>query len=184
MFNGLSRYLADDDDTIRLDGNPLFTFSDGNQELLSDKTKTAFTWPVETPALLTASLDERARYQVLFFGDRLMVKMDPNWTQFEKTFFTVPGIWVSPGGPPQWSRIMGGDRQGKDSDAQPGTIMKVSAAELAFPGARWDLCFQFHPPQDVTFAGSGMKFPLNNLKGDSWTIGFCKPGGLETWRWK
>ncbi|HXX80530.1 MAG TPA: hypothetical protein VEI46_03225, partial [Thermodesulfovibrionales bacterium] len=184
MYNGLSRYLSDDDNTTRLDGNPLFTFSDGNQELLSDKAKTAFTWPVESPAFLTASVDERVRYQVSFFGDRLMVKMDRNWTQFEKTFFTVPGKWVSPEGPPQWRRIMKGDRQGKNGDAHPGTIIGVSAAELAFPGARWDLCFQFSPPQEVTFTSAGMKFQLNNLKGDSWTIGFCTPGGLEAWRWK
>ena len=38
MFNGLHRFLADDDDTVRLSGSPLFTLSDGSTELLSEKT--------------------------------------------------------------------------------------------------------------------------------------------------
>jgi hypothetical protein len=38
MFNGLHRFLADDDDTVRLNGSPLFTFSDGSAELMSEKT--------------------------------------------------------------------------------------------------------------------------------------------------
>ena len=46
MFNGLHRFLADDDDTVRLNGSPLFTLSDGSTELLSEKTAQAFTWPV------------------------------------------------------------------------------------------------------------------------------------------
>src|SRR5262245_16923416 len=48
MFAGLFRYLADDDGNVRLNGNPLFTFSDGKKELLFEGTEQAFTWPVET----------------------------------------------------------------------------------------------------------------------------------------
>ena len=46
MFNGLHRFLADDDDTVRLNGSPLFTLSDGSTELMSEKTAKAFTWPM------------------------------------------------------------------------------------------------------------------------------------------
>jgi hypothetical protein len=46
MFTGLHRFLADDDDTVRLIGKPLFTFSDGTSELLSETTAIAFTWPM------------------------------------------------------------------------------------------------------------------------------------------
>ena len=55
MFNGLHRFLADDDGTVRLNGSPLFTLSDGKTELMSEKTAQAFTWPVESPASLTAN---------------------------------------------------------------------------------------------------------------------------------
>ena len=47
MFNGLHRFLADDDDTVRLNGSPLFTLSDGRTELMSENTAKAFTWPIE-----------------------------------------------------------------------------------------------------------------------------------------
>src|SRR5262249_6890366 len=46
MSNGLHRFLADDDDTVRLSDSPLFTLSDGSTELLSERTAMAFTWPV------------------------------------------------------------------------------------------------------------------------------------------
>ena len=55
MFNGLHRFLADDDDTVRLNGSPLFTLSDGSTELMSETTAQAFTWPVESPASITAT---------------------------------------------------------------------------------------------------------------------------------
>jgi hypothetical protein len=184
MFHGLCRYLADDDDTVRLDGSPLFTFSDGKKDLLFEGTKHASTWPVQAPASLSASVYDRARYQVLFIGDRMMVRMDPDWTQFEKAYFTVPGTWISKEGPPQWSRIIGGEGRGKGGDAETVALKKVSAAELAFPGGQWDLCFQFIPPKEIVFAGTGMKFELNSFTQDSWTIGFCKPGTLQAWLWR
>src|SRR5262249_18941439 len=59
MFNGLHRFLADDDDTVRLNGSALFTLSDGSTELMSDKTGAAFTWPVGSPASLTANAQDR-----------------------------------------------------------------------------------------------------------------------------
>jgi hypothetical protein len=183
MFHGLVRYLADDDDVVRLDGRPLFTFSDGQKDLLFAGTEKAFTWPVEVPASLTAHAYDRARYQVIFFGDRFMVRMDRNWTQFEKAYFTVPGEWVSPNGAPQWKRIVATDGAGRDVVPPQGKPMKVAAAELAFPGAKWNLCFDFKPAQEVTFEGTGMKFQLGTLTGDTWTVGFCKPGELSTWRW-
>jgi len=186
MFHGLFRYLADDNNTARLDGTPLFTFSDGQKDLLFEGTERAFTWPTEVPAGLAAHTYDRARYRILFFNDRATVIMDPDWTQFAKTYFTLPGEWISPEGPPQWKRIAAVDDSGKEFDAQPGAQVKVAAAELEFPGARWNLCFEFKPAQEVSFNGAGMKFQLRNSLGDNWSVGFCKPGKLDTWRqwWK
>jgi hypothetical protein len=190
MFHGLIRYLAADDQTAQLDGNPLFTFSDGKKELLSENTKTAFTWPVEIPALLSAHVYNRARYRIFFFNDRFSVTMDRDWTQFEKTFFTLPGIWISSQGPPRWKHIISVNDIGKELDVEPGLQVnlerpiRVAAAELAFPNTRWNLCFEFKPAQEISFTGTGMKFQLGSLTGDRWSVGFCKPGELDTWRWR
>ncbi|MEZ5582510.1 MAG: hypothetical protein R3F37_06935 [Candidatus Competibacteraceae bacterium] len=56
MQNGLVVNLADDEDRLRLEGKPLFTFSNGDQELLFEGTEQAFTWPVEVPASIAAHL--------------------------------------------------------------------------------------------------------------------------------
>jgi hypothetical protein len=184
MFEGLCRYLADDDDTVRLDGSPLFTFSDGKADLLSEKTNHAFTWPKEAPADLTAEAMARCRWQALFFGNRILFRMDPGWTQFERTYFTIPGKWVSPAGPPRWKSIIAVEADGKEHDAKPEGKVKVLAAELEFPGGKWNLAFQFAPPQEVTFDGLEMKFSLGSLNYDNWSVGFCKPGGFDAWRGK
>lgn len=190
MFQGLLRYFADDDNTPRLDGSPLFTFSDGQKDLLFEGTEHASTWQNEVPAWLHAHVYDRARYRIFFFNDRLSVIMDPDWTQFEKTHFTIPGKWVSPQGTPQWKHIVTVDETGKEftapsiPDISVGVPIKVIAAELAFPQARWNLCFEFKSQQEVFFIGPGMKFQLDSLNGDSWSVGFCKPGKLDTWRWK
>ena len=109
MFAGLFRYLADDDGNVRLDGDPLFTFSDGKKALLFEGTEHAFTWPVETPAQLTAHAYDLCRWQALFFADRIMVRMDRDWTQFERAYFTVPGKWISPSGSPHWKTVLTSD---------------------------------------------------------------------------
>jgi hypothetical protein len=183
MFHGLCRYLADDTDTVRLDGSPLFTFTDGKTDLLFEGTKHAFTWPRETPANLTAHALDRCRWQALFFGDRILIRMDPGWTQFEKAHFTIPGQWVAPGGAPRWQRIVAVEG-GKEMDVQPGAKVKVAAAELAFPGAKWHLAFQFEPAQEVTFDGTKMTFQIGGLNNDNWQVGCCEPGKLDAWRGK
>jgi len=182
MFNGLHRFLADDDDTVRLNGSPLFTFSDGNTELMSEKTVNAFTWPEESPASIVAHAEDRARWQALYFNDRILIRMDPGWTQFEKAYFSVPGNWSSPQGPPRWKRIVALDGSGKEVDAQPGAKVKVVAAELEFPGAKWSLAFKFEPAQEVAFNGAALKFAIGSLTNDNWQVGFCKPGELDAWR--
>jgi hypothetical protein len=91
MSNGLHIFLADDDDVVRLSDGPLFTLSDGSTEVLSEKTGMAFTWPVGSPANLTATISQdRARWQAIYLPDRILIRMDPGWTQFEKSFFAVP----------------------------------------------------------------------------------------------
>jgi hypothetical protein len=182
MFNGLHRFLADDDDTVRLNGSPLFTLSDGRTELMSENTAKAFTWPIESPASLTANAQDRARWHALYFNDRILIRMDPGWTQFEKAYFSVPGNWSSPQGPPRWKRIIALDGSGKEVDAQPGAKVKVVAAELEFPGAKWNLAFAFQPAQEVTFNGTELKFTIGSLTNDNWQVGFCRPGELERWR--
>jgi hypothetical protein len=183
MFAGRCRYLADDGGAVRLDGGLLFSFADGKGEVFGESTTHAGTWPNETPAHLTAHAYDRCRWQAIFFGDRMFVRMDRGWTQFERTFFTIPGKWVSPQGPPQWRRIVAVDTAGKESDAKPEKA-KVVAAALSFPGGTWDLAFKFEPPQEVAFSGTEMKFELGSLTGDSFSVGFCGPDQLDAWRGK
>ena len=182
MFNGLHRFLADDDDTVRLNGSPLFTLSDGSTELMSEKTARAFTWPVGSPASLTANAQDRARWQALYFNDRILIRMDPGWTQFERAYFSLPGHWLSPQGTPRWRRIVALDGSDKEVDAQPGAKLRVVAAELEFPEAEWNLAFKFEPAQEVTFNGTGLTFSIGSLTNDNWQVGFCRPGQLERWR--
>jgi hypothetical protein len=173
MFNGMHRFLADNDDTVRLNGSPLFTLSDGSTELLSEKTGQAFTWPIGSPASITANAQDRARWQAIYFYDRIMIRMDPGWTQFEKAYFSVPGNWVSPQGAPHWTRI---------AYIQVEAQAKVVAAELEFPGAKWNLAFAFEPAQEVAFNGTELKFAIGSLTNDRWQVGFCQPGELDRWR--
>ncbi len=182
MFNGLHRFLADDDDVVRLNGSPLFTLSDGKTELLSENAAMAFTWPTGSPASLIANPQDRARWQAIYLPDRILVRMDPGWTQFDKAYFSVPGYWSSPLGAPRWKRIVTLADSGKTIDVQPGAGVKAIAAELEFPGAKWNLAFKFEPAQEVTFGGTELKFSVGSLTNDNWQIGFCKRGEFDAWR--
>jgi hypothetical protein len=181
MFNGMHRFLADDSGTVRLKGSPLFTLSDGKTELMSDKTGREFTWPIESPASLTANAQDRARWQAIYFNDRILIRMDSGWTRSARTYFSVAGNWSSPQGTPHWKRIIALDSSGKEVDAQPQTKLKVVAAELEFPGAKWNLAFKFEPAQEVTINGTGLKFAIGSLTNDNWQIGFCRPSEFERW---
>jgi len=97
----MHRFLADNGDIVRLSGSPLSTLSDGSTELLSEKARQAFTWPIGSPASITANAKDRARWQAIYFYDRVLIRMDPGWTQFKKAYFLVPGNWVSPQGAPR-----------------------------------------------------------------------------------
>jgi hypothetical protein len=182
MFNGLHTFLTDDDDTVRLNSSPLFTLSDGSTELLSEKTAMNFTWSQGSPANLTGNLQDRARWQAIYLPDRILVRMDSGWTQFEKTNFSVPGNWSSPQGAPRWKRIVALAGSGDEADVVPGVKVTVVAAELEFPGAKWNLAFKFEPAQQVEFNGAGLKFAIGSLTNDNWQVGFCRPGQLEAWR--
>jgi len=182
MLHSLCRYLADDDAAVRLEGAPLFTFRGEKEELLSAGTRRAFTWPTEAPAHLKAVVQERCWYHLAFGVDRVTVSVDSGQTQVDPVCFTVPGQWISPAGPPAWARIVAVDADGKDTEAKPDTTLKIAAAELAFPGAKWNLAFGFTPPQPVTFNDAGMQFRLGSFNGDAWSAGFCRPGDLDAWR--
>ena len=184
MDHGLTRYLADDEESVRLNGSPLFTFSDGKKPWLFEGCTNNSTWPSTVPAALTGAPSSYGdcRYRMDFKPDRITVRMDAGWTQFDPTYFTVPGKWTSPQGAPTWVRVVAVNATGQEVEPQPGTNLKIAAAELAFPGARWHLAFAFIPPQPVTFQGTAMQFPIGSLSGDSWSVGFCKPGELDAWR--
>ena len=181
MSNGLHRFLADDDDIVRLSDSPLFTMSGGGTEQLSEKTAMAFTWPQGSPANLTGNLQDRGRWQAIYLPDRVLVRMDSGWTQFEKTSFSVPGNWSSPQGAPRWKRIVALAGSGEE-DVVPRVKVSVIAAELEFPGAKWHLAFKFEPAQQVEFDGAGLKFAIGSWTHDNWQVGFCRPGKLEAWR--
>jgi hypothetical protein len=183
MSNGLHIFLADDDDVVRLSDGPLFTFSDGSTEVLSEKTGMAFTWPVKSPGNLTAPISQdRVRWQAIYLADRILIRMDPGWTQFEKSYFIVPGKWSWQRAVPRWKCIIAISGSGKEVDAQPATKAKVIAAELEFPGAKWNLAFKFEPAQEVTFNNTELKFAIGSLTNDNWQVGFCRAGELEAWR--
>jgi hypothetical protein len=172
--DGLCEYLADNDDTVRLDGSPLFTLGDEKGELLSAKavTQQASTWPQMVPAGLTAAAGRAqgplCRWQLVPFGARFLIRLDRAHAQFDRAYFTVPGKWLSPGGPPRWKQIL---KEGE----------KVAGAELEFPGGKWNLAFQLQPPQAVEFQGPGMRFSISALNGDNWQVGFCRPGQFDAW---
>ena len=48
---------------------------------MSEKTANAFTWPAEPPASISAHA--AGTRQALYFNDRILIRMDPGWTQFE-----------------------------------------------------------------------------------------------------
>jgi len=181
MKHGLALYLADDEGTVRLRDGELFTVSNKDKPVLSALTSDGFTWPQEAPASLTAHIGE-LRYCVKLTGDRVTLSMDRDNTTFDPAQITVPGKWTSPEGEPTWKRIVAVNADGKEVEAKPGTELKIAAAELAFPGAKWNLAFGFTPPQPVTFNGTELKFAIGSYNGDACSVGFCKPGELDAWR--
>jgi len=120
MDSGLTRYLADDDDAVRLDGSPPFTFSDGKKAWLFEGCTNNSIWPTAVPAAVTAapSAYGDCRYRMTFKPDRITVRMDAGWTRFDPTHFTVPGKWTSPEGTPAWARIIAVDDHGKEVEDQ------------------------------------------------------------------
>lgn len=182
MFHGLCRRLADADGVVRLDGTPLFTFGDEQTEMLGAGTKQAFTWTTEVPAHLKAHAYDRCQYHVGFENDRLTVWMDADWTQFATARFTVPGQWKSPKGEARWRRVVNVDATTLEANDPPKAGDLIAAAELAFPDGGRSLAFKFDPPQPVIFQGTSLSFPLNSRTGDRWSVGFCRPGELDSWR--
>jgi hypothetical protein len=61
-------------------------------------------------------------------------------------------------------------------DAQPGAKVKVVAAELEFPGAKWNLAFKFEPAQEVAFNGTKLKFAMRRLRSAVAAHPFCGAG--------
>ena len=184
MFHGLCRYLADDDGTVRLDGAPLFTLSDGDTRLLDEQTKHAFTWPREAPADLVAHAYDKCRWQSPFYGGRMAIRMDRGWTQFERAEFTIPGRL----GVAERPAALEADRGRGRSRATNATPHRRGSVEglrrrTRIPRLRsgtWPSSSQ--PPQDVQFQGLELKFSIGSLSGDNWQVGFCRPDEFDDWR--
>lgn len=76
-------------------------------------------------------------------------------------------------------------RLGRDSDL----TSRGGWTRLRLPGAggkllRDKIAALKTPPREVAFEGTKLSFALPCLTGDHWTVGFCKPGELDAWRWK
>jgi hypothetical protein len=181
MRNGAHRFLADDDDTVRLNGSPLFTFSDGSMELMSEKTTHAFTWPVESPASLTAHAEtgRAGRHSI----QRPHLNPDgPRLDAVRKNLlFGARPVVLAAGSAALEAHCRVGWLWQRSRHAA-GAKIKVVAAELEIPGAKWNLAFKFEPAQEVTFNGTELKFAIGSWTNDNWQVGFCRPGELEAWR--
>ena len=57
----------------------------------------------------------------------------------------------------------------------------MAAAELEFPGGKWNLAFRFTPPQKVSLEGTAMRFTVRPMD-ETFGIGFCRPGELDELR--
>jgi hypothetical protein len=182
MKQGLLRSLAAADGAELLDGQPLFTLSDGTRPLVFEGTESSFTWPREVPAGLTAGAYDRIRWTATFLADRMLLRLDRDWTQFERTFVTVPGGWAATGGAPRWRRVVAVGASGQEADAPGKGTLRARAAELELPGRAASVAFEWEPPQEVSFSGAGLSFSLGSLTGDRWVVGVCPVGGLEAWR--
>ena len=181
MQNGLHRFLADASDIIRLDGTPLFTLSDGKTDLVTEQRVNSFTWPIATPASLTAMSLDRVRWRALYLPNRIVFNLDGSWTQVPVVHVAIPGNWASPSGPPRWRRVVVAEVNGRLSEGTPGAAVRLAGAELEFPDGGSSLAVKFEPPQLVSFEGTGLRFTLTAATNDGWHIGFCRPGEFDAW---
>jgi len=193
MADGAFVFLADDDDRVRLDGEPLFLLSEGEGdkrvEMLGREPKQLGVWPGHQPPNLVAEAfgrtgkrGQRCRWQAIFNVGSIMFRMDPDWSRFERARFTLPGNWRCAGGKPRWARIVAVDKSGKEREARADDNVTVKAALLDLPDGEFDLAFKFNPPQQVVFQDVGMEFSIRVVPRDRWHIGFCKPDRFEQWR--
>ncbi len=181
MFHGLVRSFRDNTGQERLNKGPLFTFSEGSQMLLSDDTPNAFTWPVESPAMLTAEATHRARWHAVFEADRIHFSIDPTYTQSKRIQFSIPGRWRTVGTSPRWRSIIAADGALHDATRRIPLGSTLRAGELDFADNGWNLCVAFEPPQPVELTETGMRFSLSSQLGEHWSLGSCQSGELRSW---
>lgn len=181
MFDALVESLEDPDGEERLAG-PLFTLSDGKADLLYAGTVAASVWPRVAPAQLTAAAgkNEPCRWQAVFLGDRVLFRMDRLHTQFERAFLTFPGAWRAPAGAARWRSVVTAD----GTRARPEGKVRMAAAELELPGSAWNVALVLEPAQEVTFDGPRLAFSVSARSDETWQVGFCRPGELDSFRRK
>jgi hypothetical protein len=160
MLNGLHRFLADDDDTVRLNGSPLSPMVARTSCLKRRPMPSLGPKSLRPASPPTPRTGRAGRHSIS------MTASLSEWTQAgrssKKLTSRLPGNWSSPQRPPRWKRIIALDRYGQEVDAQPGAKVKVVAAELEFPGAKWSLAFKFEPAQEVAFNGAGLTFAIGS----------------------
>lgn len=184
MQHGLLVKLAGPDGTAVLDGQPMFTIADREKVLLRRDQNSSYVWTRKAPAWFKAHLENLVYYTTTCLDDRMRIGVDQEWNKLKDMRFALPGLYTAPGGKPTWKRIITVDEAGKESDAEPGSAVKVAAAELELPGLPYSLAFEFHPPLTVDFDGLAMSFTFDGFSDNGWSFGFCPVGRLAEWREK
>lgn len=168
MLNGAITYLQDDSGKIWLNGVPLFTLADNEENpLLEADTAHAFTWIQEVPAVVLANAQDQCRWRAAFDNQGITFTMDRDWTQFDPAIFTIPGEW-NDDATIQWEYME--DDEGRALEPTSGPKSRIKFAELGSANSSWILRFQFTPAQDVNFTETGMTFQMGTLNGETWRL--------------
>ena len=174
-------YLADPDGTVRLNGSPLFTFTNEEGKPVLSEGGGGGVWLGAEG--VTQFHGTYCRFATQYLADRIRLPYgNRTYTRIKEAHFTIPGNWISPAGPPRWKRIIAVDDQGKESDVPPGQDAKIVAAELEFPQSAWNIALMFTPARNVKLDGLKVQFVTPIREPETWSLGFCKPGTLDEWR--
>lgn len=182
MRTGALLSLIDDTETNRISGQPLFTIADETKTLMDLDTDHAFTWPREVSANVLAQAQDRLRWQTLAFHDRLMIRLNPHWTQFPSATFTLFSTDIG-----NWKPVAMLDAEGGSLPVSGPDIAKsleVMAVKLRHKTGSESACLQLMPPTEISITDIGLRFTLRVQHDDRWTIGPCEERELMDWIWR